>query len=70
MILDKTITVKENHTQQKMFSLEQIWNLVEKKFRYPLPRHLFNSAEVSVNINVQVNIGNMKFNIAMILAKT
>ena len=70
MISDKTITLKENHIQQKIFPLEQIWNLVEKKFRYPLPRHLFNSAEVSVNTDVQVNIGNMKFDIAMILAKT
>ena len=69
MILDKTITVKENHTQQKTFSLEQNWNLVEKKFRYPLPRQLIKAAELSVNIDVHENIGIMKFNIAMILAK-
>ena len=70
MILDKTITVKENHTQQKTFSLEQNWNLVEKKLRYPLPRQLFNAAELSVNSDVHESIGIMKFNIAMILAKT
>ena len=70
MTLDKTITVKENHTKQKKFSLEQNWNLVEKKVRYPLPRQLFNAVELSVNIDVHENIGIMKFNIAMILAKT
>ena len=70
MVSDKTITDKENHTQQKMFSSEQNWNLVEKKFRYPLPRQLINAVELSVNIDVHENIGIMKFNIAMILAKT
>ena len=70
MISDKIITVKKNHIQQKTFSLEQNCNLVEKKFRYPLPRHLFNAVEVSVNTDVHENIGAMKFNIVMILAKT
>ena len=74
MISDKTITVKENHAQQNtfknMFPLEQNWTLVERKYRYPLPRHLFNNVDLSVNIHVHVNIGNKKFDIAMILAKT
>ena len=48
-----------------MFSLEQNWNLVEKKFRYPLPRQLFNAAELSVNSDVHESIGIMKFNIAI-----
>ena len=74
MISDKTITIKEVQTQQNKssntFPREQNWTLVERKNRYPLPRHLFNNVDLSVNINVHVNIGFKKFDIAMILAKT
>ena len=40
-----------------------------KKLRYPLPRHSFSAAELSLKINIQDSIGTKKFNDTMILAK-
>ena len=41
-----------------------------RKLRYPLPRHSFNAADLSLKMNIQDSIGIEKFNDAMILAKT
>ena len=65
---------KDNHVQQKIFenesSWEQYWILVEKKFRYPLPRHSFKLTELSLKNNAHENIGTKKFSVAMNLANT
>ena len=50
-IFDISIPRRDSHTQQNIspngFSLEQSCDLVEKKLRYPLPRHSFKAGDVS-----------------------
>jgi hypothetical protein len=43
--------------------------LVEKKLRYPLPRHSFNAGDVSLKTNIQESVGSTKFNDTTNLAK-
>ena len=71
---DINIPRRDSHVQQNIspnwFSLEQSCDLVEKKLRYPLPRHSFNAGDVSLKMNIQESVGSTKFNDTMNLAKT
>ena len=74
---DINIESRDSQVQQKFsiswFSFEhrctflRLWGL---KFRYPLPRHSFNSGDLSSKMNIHESIGSRKFNDIMNLAKT
>ena len=70
---DCNIKSRDSQDQQNIsfswFSFEQSCTL-GKKLRYPLPRHSFNSGDLSAKMNIHENIGSKKFNDIMNLAKT
>ena len=70
---DINIESRDSQVQQNIsyswFSFEQSC-LLGKKLRYPLPRHSFNSGDLSSKTNIHENIGSKKFNDIMNFAKT
>ena len=73
-ISDINIESRDSQVQQNVsiswFSFEQRCTFWGLKLRYPLPRHSFNSGDLSSKMNIHESIGSRKFNDIMNLAKT